>query len=111
MQHIVLFLLRRFTQWINENPDSSFSRYMLASHGPRTDVKHMNRIDRLKSAISFFLWGIFNFVMLWIVSYFTYHSKWFYEDNPILMGIILILFLSTAVGFVGSLYLFIRIII
>jgi hypothetical protein len=111
MEPIALFLLRQFIQWINKNPDTPFSRYMLAPHGPNTDIKNMTRLDRLKSAISFFLWGLFIAAALLIVSYMTFGLEWFSAENKFVLAIIFVLFVSSAVSIVGSIYLLVRIIL
>lgn len=111
MDHLVKFLLGALVGWINRNPDTPFSRFMLKQRGPRTDVKAMNRLERLKSALVFFLWGVV-FALLWMgFAYVMFGLKLAgEEENPAIMIILASLAIFAGIGLVSGLYLLIRVI-
>jgi hypothetical protein len=110
MNFVVELLLKAIVKWINAHPDSTFSRFMLKQRGPRTDVARMNRLQCLFSALVFLLWGCL-FLGLWLlVSYLTFGLRVLSQDNPLVEVLIFGLALLSGCGFVGGLYLLMRVI-
>ena len=111
MNLVVKLLLKAIVAWINAHPDSAFSRFMLKQHGPRTDVARMNRLQRLASALAFLLWGCL-FLGLWLLTaYLTFGLHLFSPDNTVVQVLIFGLALLSGCGFLGGLYLLLRVII
>jgi len=106
---IVKLLLKAIVAWINAHPDSAFSRFMLKQHGPRTDVAAMSRVQRLASALVFLFWGCL-FLGLWLlVGYLTFGPRILSQDNPVVQVLIFGLALLSGCGFLGGLYLLLRV--
>jgi hypothetical protein len=80
---IVKLLLKSVVGWIQAHPNSACSRFMLKEHGPRTDVARMNRVQRLAS---------------------------FSQDNLLVQFLIFGLALLAGCGFIGGLYLLLRVV-
>ena len=111
MHFVVEILLKAIVKWINAHPDSAFSRFMLKQRGPRTDVARMSRVQRLASALAFLLWGCL-FLGLWLLTaYLTFGLHLFSPDNTVVLVLIFGLALLAGCGFVGGLYLLVRVII
>ena len=109
MHFVVKLLLKAIVAWINAHPDSAFSRFMLKQRGPRTDVARMNRLQRLSSALVFLLWGCL-FLGLWLLTaYLTFGLRFFSQDNPLVEALIFGLALLSGCGFLGGLYLLLRV--
>jgi hypothetical protein len=109
MNFVVEMLLKAIVRWINAHPDSTFSKVMLRQRGPRTDVARMNRLQRLSSALVFLLWGCL-FLGLWLLtSYLTFGLRFLSQDNPLVETLIFGLVLLSGCGFVGGLYLLLRV--
>ena len=108
---VVKLLLKAIVAWINVHPDSAFSRFMLKQHGPRTDVARMNRLQRLSSALVFLLWGCL-FLGLWLLTaYLTFGLRVLSQDNPLVEALIFGLALLAGCGFLGGLYLLVRVLV
>ena len=108
---VVEIFLKAIVRWINVHPESPFSRFMLKQRGPRTDVARMRRVQRLASALAFLLWGCL-FLGLWLlIGYLTFGLHLFSPDNTVVLVLIFGLALLAGCGFVGGLYLLLRVII
>jgi hypothetical protein len=108
---VAKLLLKLVVQWINAHPDSAFSRFMLKQRGPRTDVGRMNRLQRLTSALVFLLWGCL-FLGLWLLTgYLVFGLGVVSPDNPVVLVLIFGLALAAGCGFVGGLYLLVRVLV
>ena len=111
MDFLVKLLLKVLVGWINAHPDAPFSRFMLKQRGPRTDVGRMNRLQRLSSALAFLLWGCL-FLGLWLlIAYLTFGLGLLSPDNPLVEVSIFSLALLAGCGFVGGLYLLLRVVV
>ena len=108
---VAKLLLKVIVGWINAHPDSAFSRFMLKQRGPRTDVGRMNRSNRLASALAFLLWGCV-FLGLWLlIGYLTFGLGLLSQDNVVVEVLMFGLALLAGCGFVGGLYLLLRVIV
>jgi hypothetical protein len=108
---LVKLLLKAIVGWINAHPDSPFSRFMLRQHGPRTDVARMSRPQRLASALAFRLCGCL-FLGLWLLTaYTTFGLKVVSPDNVVVQVLIFGLALLAGCGFLGGLYLLVRVLV
>lgn len=106
---VVKLVLKAIIAWINAHPDSAFSRFMLKQRGPRTDVARMNRLQRLGSALTFLLWGCL-FLGLWLlVGYLTFGLRVLSPDSPLVAALIFGLALLSGCGFLGGIYLLVRV--
>jgi hypothetical protein len=106
---LVKLLLKVLVGWINAHPNAPFSRFMLKQRGPRTDVGRMNRLQRLSSALVFLLWGCL-FLGLWLLTaYLTFGLRLFSPDNLAVEVLIFGLALLAGCGFIGGLYLLLRV--
>jgi hypothetical protein len=84
---------------------------MLKQRGTRTDVANMSRVQRLASALAFLLWGCL-FLGLWLLTaYLTFGLGLFSPDNTVVHVLIFGLALLAGCGFLGSLYLLLRVLI
>ena len=111
MDYVFEVLLKAVVAWIIGHRNPGFSRFMLKQRGPRTDVGRMNRLQRLSSALVFLLWGCF-FLGLWLlIAYLTFGLGLFSPDNVVVQVLIFGLALLAGCGFVGGLYLLLRVII
>ena len=111
MDFVTKLLLKVIVGWIKAHPDSPFSRFMLKQRGPRTDIARMNRSHRLASALAFLLWGCV-FLGLWLlIGYLTFGVGLLSQDNVVVQVLILGLALLAGCGFVGGLYLLMRVIV
>ena len=82
---------------------------MLAQRGPRTDVARMSRVQRLASALAFLFWGCL-FLGLWLaVGYLTFGMRVLFPDSTVVQVLIFGLTLLAGCGFVGGLYLLVRV--
>ena len=109
MNLVVKLSLKALVAWINAHPDAAFSRFMLKQHGLRTDVARMNRVQRLGSALVFLLWGGL-FLGLWLlVGYLTFGLRVLPPDNPLVAALIFGLALLAGCGFLGGIYLLVRV--
>ena len=109
MNFVVKLLLKAVVEWIKAHPGSAFSKFMLKQHGPRTDVARMNRLQRLSSALVFLLGGCL-FLGLWLlVGYLTFGLRVLSQDNPLVQVLIFGLALVSGCGFLGGLYLLLRV--
>ena len=69
----------------------------------------MSRVQRLVSALAFLFWG-FLFLGLWLlVGYLTFGLHFLSGDNPMVESLIFGLALLAGCGFVGGLYLLVRV--
>jgi hypothetical protein len=108
---VAKLLLKVVVQWINAHLNSAFSRFMLLPRGPRTDVARMNRMPRLTSALVFLLWGSL-FLGLWLLTaYLAFGLGFVSPDNVVVQVLIFGLALLAGCGFVGGLYLLVRVFI
>ena len=111
MSYLVELLLKVIVKWINAHPDSAFSRFMSKRRGPRTDVRSMNRLQRLTSALGFLLWGCL-FLALWLMTaYLTFGLKLLSPEHPVVQVLIFGLALLSGVGVIGGIYLLLRVIV
>ena len=111
MHFVVKLLLKAVVEWIKAHPDSAFSRFMLKQRGPRTDVAAMSRVQRLTSALVFLLWGCL-FLGLWLLTaYLTFGLPVLSPDNPLVGALIFGLALLAGCGFLGGLYLLLRVVV
>lgn len=111
MDLIAKLLLKLVVEWINAHPKSAFSRFMLKRRGPRTDVAAMNRLQRLTSALVFLLWGGL-FLGLWLlIGYLTFGLGFLSPDNLVVEVLIFGLALLSGCGFVGGIYLLLRVLV
>ena len=109
MNFIVKLLLKLVVKWINAHPNTAFSRFMLKQHGPRTDVARMNRLQRLTSTLVFLLWGCF-FLGLWLlIAYLTFGLSLLSQDSRVVQVLIFGLALLAGCGFLGGIYLLLRV--
>ena len=109
MDLLVKLLLKAVVRWINDHPDSAFSKFMLKQHGPRTDVTRMTRPQRLASAAAFLLWGCL-FLGLWLLTgYLTFGLRVLSPDNAVVMISLFALALLAGCGLLGGLYLLLRV--
>ena len=84
---------------------------MVKQRGPGTDVRSLNRWQRLGSALTFLLWGGL-FLGLWLLTaYLTFGLCLFSPDNTVVQVLIFGLALLAGCGIVGGLYLLVRVII
>ena len=108
---VVKLLLKAIVAWINAHPDTAFSRFMMKQRGPRTDVAAMSRVQRLASALAFLFWGGL-FLGLWLLTgYLTFGLGLFSPDNVVVMILLFALALLAGCGFLGGLYLLLRVLI
>ena len=108
---VAKLLLKAVVGWINAHPNSAFSRFMLKQRGPRTDVARMNRPQRLASALAFLIWGCV-FLGFWLLTaYLTFGLGLVSQDNVVVQVLIFGLALLAGCGFVGGLYLLLRVIV
>jgi membrane-anchored glycerophosphoryl diester phosphodiesterase (GDPDase) len=105
---VVKLLLKVVVEWIKAHPDSAFSRFLLKQRGPRTDVARMNRVQRLGSALVFLLWGCLLLSLWLLVGYLTFGLRFLSPDNPLVQVLVFGLALLSACGFLGGLYLLLR---
>jgi len=71
----------------------------------------MNRVQRLASALAFLLWGCL-FLGLWLLTaYLTFGLRFLSPDNAVVQVLIFGLALLAGCGFVGGLYLLLRVIL
>jgi hypothetical protein len=106
---VVKLLLKAVVGWINAYPHSAFSRFMLKQRGPRTDVARMSRVQRLASALALLLWGCL-FLGLWLLTgYLTFRLHILSPDNPVVQVLVFGLALLSGCGFLGGLYLLLRV--
>ena len=110
MDFVAKLLLKALVKWINAHPDSPFSRFMMQQRGPRTDVARMTRLQRLTSALDFLLWGCL-FLALWLLTaYVTFGLGLISQDSAVVQVLIFGLALLAGCGFLGGLYLLLRVI-
>jgi hypothetical protein len=102
-------MLKLVVRWINAHPTSAFSRFMLKRHGPRTDVARMGRMERLSSALVFLLWGCLCLGLWLLVGYLTFGRHFLSQDNVVVQVLIFGLALLAGCGFIGGLYLLLRV--
>jgi hypothetical protein len=108
---IVKLALKLVVEWVNAHPHAAFSRFMLKQRGPRTDVARLNRLQRLSSALVFLLWGCF-FLGLWLLTgYLTFGLGLLSPNNPVVQVLIFGLALLSGCGFLGGLYLLLRVLV
>jgi hypothetical protein len=106
---VVKLLLKVIVAWINAHPHSPFWWFMLKQRGPRTDVAAMSRVQRLASALAFPLWGSL-FLGLWLlIAFLTFGLGFLSQDSPRVQGLIFGLALLAGCGFLGGLYLLLRV--
>lgn len=103
----------RFTscQNIEEHPDAAFSRFMTTHRGPGTDVPSMTRLDRFKSALTFFLWAILSFAMLALSAFLVWGLEILPPDNVVFLALVFGLTFWTLVCLAAGLCLLVRAII
>lgn len=71
----------------------------------------MNRLQRLGNALTFLLWGCL-FLGLWLLmAYLTFGLGLLSRDNPLVEALIFGLALLAGCGFLGGLYLLLRVIV
>jgi hypothetical protein len=106
---LVKLLLRVIIGWINAHPHSALSNFMNKQRGSRTDVARMNRVQRLASALAFLFWGCL-FLGLWLlVAYLTFGLNTLSPDSVVVQVLVFGLALLAGCGFVGGLYLLVRV--
>jgi hypothetical protein len=111
MDTVVELLLKALIKWIKTHPDAAFSRFMLKQRGPRTDVRSMNRLQRLTSALRFLLWGCL-FLALWLLTaYLTFALKLLSPEHIAVQVVLFGLALLSGVGVIGGLYLLLRVLV
>ena len=111
MHYFVKLFLDWFAGWLKAHPNSRLSRTMLKRRGPRQDVPHMNRIERLRSALVFLLWGLF-FLGLWFgAGYLIFALKLPDPDNPAVMVSFVSLAIFAGIGLIAGFYLMVRVIV
>ena len=108
MDAVVMLILRSLIRWIRDNPESRVTRFMLAPRGPRTDPGSMTRIDRLKSSLTFLLWGAVFFGLLTAWSYACIEWNMVDSDGPLFMAILFGLVIFAGMGIVGGFYMLLR---
>ena len=108
MVAVVMLILRSLIRWIRDNPESRVTRFMLAPRGPRTDPGSMTRIDRLKSSLTFLLWGAVFFGLLTAWSYACIEWNMVDSDGPLFMAILFGLVIFAGMGIVGGFYMLLR---
>jgi len=110
MDMLVKLLLKAVVAWIHAHPDAAFSRFMLKQRDPRTDVRSMNRLQRLTSALSFLLWGCL-FLGLWLLTAYLTLGLELISPNHVSIQVLLFgLALLAGVGVIGGIYLLLRVI-
>ena len=111
MELFTKLLLKIIVEWIKTHPDSAFSRFMLRRHGPRTDVASMNRVQRLTSALVFLCWGCLCLGLWLLTGYLTFGLGFLSPDNLVVQALIFGLALLSGCGFIGGLYLLVRVLV
>jgi len=107
VQLIVDLLLHLLVRRVRLHPDTRLGRYLLQKHGPRQDVPQMTRLERLKSALAFFLWGVVCgglFVALGVMLPALGISR---DSAAVFVGV-WFLGIFTLMGIGGGLYLLVR---
>lgn len=107
MQVLVKLLLRAFIGWIHRNPDRRLARFMLQQVGPRTDVRRMNRLERVQAGLGFLLWGLV-FAGLWTLPIFLTDPRKIPADSVIFPLWLFATTILAGIGFVAGIYLLIR---
>jgi hypothetical protein len=110
MDFLIKMILKQVLQWMQAHPDAPFTRFMRATRGPRQDVRSMTRIERLRSALSFLLWGLVFFAASLLLAYSTFALKLFSQDNVIVLVLSFGLVIFAGIGLIGGLYLLVRVI-
>ena len=106
---IAIVLLKVVIEWIKAHSHSAFSRFMLRHRGPRTDIARMSRLQRLTSALAFLLWGCV-FLGLWLLTaYLSFGLGWLSKDNVVVQVLMFGLALLSGCGWIGGLYLLLRV--
>ena len=111
MDLVVKLLLKAVVEWIEAHPRSAFSRFMLKHRGARTDVRSMNRVQRLASALVFLVWGCLFFGLWLLTAYLAFGLSLVSPENPLVQFLIFGLALLSGGGLLGGLYLLLRVII
>ena len=110
MDGLVKVLLKVVVEWIQAHPDTAFSRFMLKQRGPRTDVRSMNRVQRLPSALAFLLWGCVFFGLWLLMAWLTFGLGLFPPDHVLVQVLNIGLAMLAGIGFVAGIYLLLRVI-
>ncbi|HKQ57273.1 MAG TPA: hypothetical protein VJY35_05355 [Candidatus Eisenbacteria bacterium] len=76
--------------------------------GPRTDVRYMTRAQLLRSAWHFLRAAIVMTVCSAAVGYFAFGVRPNGDVNPLILGLLFVLFILSGMGCVGALYLAVR---
>ena len=109
MDLLVKLLMKAVVAWINAHPNARFSRFMVKQRGPRTDVRSMNRLQRLTSAMAFLFSGCL-FLGVWLLTaYLTFELKVLPQDNNAVGALLFGLAVLTGIGVVGAVYLLLRV--
>jgi hypothetical protein len=108
---IAELLLRALLGWVRAHPHSALSRFMLKQRGPATNVRSMNRLQRLASALVFLFWGVV-FLGLWLLTaYMAFGLHAVSPDLVIVQFLIFGLALLSGMGFLGGIYLLVRVVV
>ena len=108
MEWLVKILLEAVIVWIEAHPDAALSRFVLKRRGPRTDVRAMNRLQRLISGLSFLCWGALFFGLWLLTAYLTFEIKLFSPDEALTQVMLIGLAVATGMGGVAGVYLLLR---
>jgi uncharacterized MAPEG superfamily protein len=111
MRMIIDILMKCIIAWIEAHPDSRISQFMTKDRGPRSDVAHMSRLDRLKSAIAYFFMAFASFLVLVVVAFIGGKYNVINPDNAIFLGILAVIMMWTLICLFAGLYLLLRIFI
>ena len=111
MRSLAELLLKRLIRKLHADPESRVSRFMLAKQGPHHPNSDRTRLDRLLTAVSFFLWGLLSYALLHLTLVVSVHAGLDSVYPLVFAGLILLLTLSVAVGFLGGLYELIQMVI
>ena len=107
VQVLVKLLLRSFVEWVHRHPDRPVARFMLQQVGPRTDVRRMNRLERVQAGLGFLLWGVF-FTGLWFLPVFVTDPRQIPVDSVIFPLWMFATTILAGMGYVAGIYLLIR---
>ena len=110
MDGLVKLLLKVVVEWIHAHPDAAFSRFMLKQRGPRTDVRSLNRVQRLASALGFLVWACVFFGLWLLMAWLTFGLGLFPADHVLVQVLNIGLAMLAGIGFVAGIYLLLRVI-
>lgn len=111
MDILIKLLLKGLLQWIKDNPDSAFSRFMTRQRGLRTDVPRMTRAERLASGLAFLLLGALSAGCWLLLGYFMFELRLLTPENPIALTALIAFTFFTGMGILGGAYLLLRVLL